>query len=72
MSTDGVPKILFYLCSNAIWLYFSTIITKNANTFTQNANVFGKVYFPRLTIPVSNVLSAMIQFVVQMSMVSVF
>ena len=53
-------------------MYFSTIITKNANTFTQNANVFGKVYFPRLTIPVSNVLSAMIQFVVQMSMVSVF
>lgn len=72
MSTEGVPKILFYLCSNAIWLYFSAIITKNANTFTQNANVFGKVYFPRLTIPVSNVLSAMIQFAVQMSMVSVF
>lgn len=72
MSTEGVPKILFYLCSNAIWLYFSTIITKNAATFTQNANVFGKVYFPRLTIPVSNVLSAMVQFLVQMSMVLVF
>lgn len=72
MSTEGVPKILFYLCSNAIWLYFSTIITKNAATFTQNANVFGKVYFPRLTIPVSIVLSAMVQFLVQMSMVLVF
>ena len=72
MSTEGVPKILFYLCSNAIWLYFSTIITKNAATFTQNANVFGKVYFPRLTIPVSNVLSAIVQFLVQMSMVLVF
>ena len=72
MSTEGVPKILFYLCSNAIWLYFSTIITKNAATFTQNANVFGKVYFPRLTIPVSNVLSAMVQFLVHMSMVLVF
>lgn len=72
MNTDGVPKILFYLCSNAIWLYFSTSVTKNASTFTQNANVFGKVYFPRLTIPVSNVLSSIIQFLVQMLLVFAF
>lgn len=72
MSTDGVPKILFYLSSNAIWLFFSTSVTKNATTFTQNANVFGKVYFPRLTIPVSNVLSSVIQFFVQMIMVFAF
>lgn len=66
MSTDGVPQILFYLCGNAIWTFFSTCVTKNAQTFTANANVFGKVYFPRLTIPISNVLAASIQFGVQM------
>lgn len=72
ISTDGVPQILFYLCSNAIWAYFSTSVTKNASTFTANANVFGKVYFPRLTTPISNVLSAAIQFCVQMILVTVF
>ena len=72
MSTDGVPKILFYLCSNAIWTFFSSSVTKNATTFTGNANVFGKVYFPRLTMPVSNVLSSLIQFFVQMLLVAAF
>lgn len=72
MSTDGVPQILFYLCSNAIWSYFSTSVTKNATTFTTNANVFGKVYFPRLTMPVSSVLSSVIQFGVQMLLVIAF
>ena len=72
MGTDGVPKILFYLCSNAIWIFFSGCVTKNASTFTANASVFGKVYFPRLTIPVSNVLASIIQFCVQMLMVLVF
>ena len=72
MSTDGIPQILFYLCSNAIWTYFATCVTKNASTFTANAHVFGKVYFPRLTIPVSNMLSACIQFGVQMILILVF
>ena len=72
MGTDGVPKILFYLCSNAIWIFFSSCVTKNASTFTANAGVFGKVYFPRLTIPVSNVLASIVQFGVQMLMVLVF
>lgn len=72
MSTDGVPQILFYLCGNAIWTYFATSITKNATTFTANANVFGKVYFSRLTVPISNVLSSMIQFCVQMILVLMF
>ena len=69
ISTDGVPQLLFYLCSNAIWIFFSTCVTKNATTFTANAHVFGKVYFPRLTTPISNVLSAVIQFGVQMLLV---
>lgn len=72
MSTDGVPQILFYLCSNAIWIFFSNCVTKNASTFTANAHVFGKVYFPRLTIPVSNVLASIVQFGVQMILVLVF
>jgi len=72
IETDGVPHILFYLCSNAIWAFFSTCVTKNAHTFTANAGVFGKVYFPRLTIPVSNMFSALIQFGIQMLMVAGF
>lgn len=69
ISTDGVPQILFYLSSNAIWSFFATSVTKNATTFTANANVFGKVYFPRLTMPISNVLAAVIQLGVQMILV---
>ena len=72
MSTDGVPQLLFYLCSNAIWIFFSTCVTKNATTFTSNAGVFGKVYFPRLTMPISNVLSSVVQFGIQMLLVAVF
>lgn len=62
MSTDGIPQILFYLCGNAIWSFFSTSLTKNAHTFTANASMFGKVYFPRLTVPISNILSDVIKF----------
>lgn len=69
IETDGIPHILFYLCSNAIWGYFSSGVNKNAHAFTSNAHVFGKVYFPRLTIPISNILSAIIQFGIQMLMV---
>ena len=72
IGTDGVPSILFYLCSNAVWNLFSTCVTKNANTFTGNAAMFGKVYFPRLTTPISNVLSSIIQFGIQMLLVLVF
>lgn len=71
ISTDGVPQILFYLSGNAIWSYFSRCVTKNANTFTANANVFGKVYFPRLTVPISNVLSSAIEFGVNMILVGI-
>ena len=69
ISTDGIPSLLFYLCSNAIWIYFSTCVTQNATTFTGNAAVFGKVYFPRLAMPISNVLSSIIQFGIQMILV---
>ena len=72
MSTDGLPQILFYLPGTAIWSFFSSCLTENANTFTANAGLFGKVYFPRLTMPISNVLSAAIRFGIQFIMVMVF
>lgn len=72
MSTDGIPHMMFYLPSTAIWTFFASCVTTNATTFTANANVFGKVYFPRLTTPISNVLSAVLEFAIQMTMVLVF
>ena len=72
IETDGVPMLLFYLTSNALWTYFSNCLVMNANTFTENAYVFGKVYFPRLTTPISNVLSSIIRFGIQMILVLMF
>ena len=72
IGTDGIPSILFYLCSNAVWIFFSTCVTQNATTFTANAAVYGKVYFPRLATPISNVLSSIIQFGIQMLLVLIF
>ena len=69
MSTDGVPHILFYLCTNSLWGYFAGCLSGNASTFTSNAGVFGKVYFPRLTTPISNVLASIIRFFIQLLMV---
>ena len=69
ISTNGVPQILFYLASTAIWGLFASAVTDNAATFIANANVFGKVYFPRLTVPVSNLLVGLIRFGIQMTLV---
>jgi lipopolysaccharide transport system permease protein len=72
MSTGEVPQMLFYMSGNAIWTFFSSCVTKNATTFTANANVFGKVYFPRLTTPISNVLTSMLEFGIQFILVIIF
>lgn len=69
LSTDGLPQLLFYLSGNAIWGYFSACVSGNASTFTGNAHLFGKVYFPRLVIPLSRVLSSCIRFGIQMLLV---
>lgn len=69
MSTDGIPHMMFYLPSTAIWTFFASCVNTNATTFTANAGVFGKVYFPRLTTPISNVFSAVLEFGIQMVMV---
>lgn len=72
MGTDGIPQLLFYMSSTAIWTFFSSCVTSNANVFTANAAVFGKVYFPRLTMPISNLLSSILQFFIQMLIVMTF
>lgn len=72
LSTDGIPKLLFYMAGNALWSFFAECINKTANTFRDNAHVFGKVYFPRLTKPISTVMSAAINFGVQMLMFACF
>lgn len=66
LGTDGVPQLLFYLSGTAIWSFFSSCVVNNASTFTGNAGLFGKVYFPRLTVPLSSVLSSAIRFCIQM------
>ncbi len=65
LSTDGIPQILFYLSGTTLWSFFSGRVSTNANTFTANARLFGKVYFPRLAIPVSEVISGIIQLGIQ-------
>lgn len=69
LSTDGIPQILFYLCGNAIWGFFSHSLMNNSGTFVGNAGLFGKVYFPRLTMPISSMLTAVIRFGIQMILV---
>ena len=72
ISTEGIPDFVFYMAGNTIWAYFSTCLTKTANTFINNAGVFGKVYFPRLVTPISTVISGLINFGVQFAMFILF
>lgn len=68
ISTDGVPQVLFYMGGNAVWSFFAACLNGTASTFTGNAGVFGKVYFPRLVSPISTVLSSMVDFLIQLAM----
>ena len=65
ISTDGLPQPLFYLSGICLWQYFSDCLTKTSSTFIDNASIFGKVYFPRLVIPLANVISNLLRFCVQ-------
>jgi lipopolysaccharide transport system permease protein len=65
LSTDGTPQIAFYLAGITIWNYFSESLTKTSTVFKDNAAVMGKVYFPRLIMPLSIVVSAMMKFGIQ-------
>ncbi|HIC8756708.1 TPA: ABC transporter permease [Elizabethkingia anophelis] len=65
ISTNGAPKIAFYLSGVVMWNYFSTSLTQTSTVFTVNAPIFGKVYFPRLIMPLSIVVSNLMQFGIQ-------
>lgn len=63
--TDGLPKMLFYMSGITAWNYFALCLKSTSNTFVKNAGIFGKVYFPRLAMPISIVISGLIQFFIQ-------
>jgi len=66
LPTDGLPPFLFYLSGMVAWKYFADCLNSTSNTFVGNANIFGKVYFPRLTVPVSVVISNLVAFAIQL------
>lgn len=72
ISTDEVPPFLFYMSGIVTWNYFSECLTKTSATFTQNAGLFGKVYFPRLTVPLSVVVTNLMSFGIQFSFFILF
>lgn len=72
VSTDELPPFLFYLAGNVVWGYFANGFTKTSNTFVSNASVFGKVYFPRLSVPISILISNLVSFVVQFAIFVAF
>ncbi|ANL70860.1 polysaccharide ABC transporter permease protein [Rhizobium phaseoli] len=65
LSTDGISPLVFYMSGTIIWNYFSACLTNNAETFSKNSNLFGKVYFPRLVVPLAVAMSSLVAFVIQ-------
>jgi lipopolysaccharide transport system permease protein len=63
--TDGIPQPLFYMGGLALWNYFSTCLISTSSVFTSNSGIFGKVYFPRITVPISNIISNFLIFSLQ-------
>lgn len=72
ISTDGVPHTVFYLAGITMWTFFADAFTKTSETFILNANIFGKVYFPRVIVPLSVVLSGLLKFAVQFAILIAF
>ncbi len=72
ISTGEVPPILFFMAGTVCWSYFNNCVTQTASTFTANANIFDKVYFPRLAVPISQLISNLIGFGMQMGLFLVF
>ena len=68
LPTDGLPQFLFYMSGTVLWSYFSSCLTKTSETFVQNTHLFGKVYFPRLAVPVSVLISNLVTFAIQLAM----
>lgn len=70
--TDGIPSVLFYMTGITAWNYFSDCLNRTSSTFISNAGIFGKVYFPRMIVPLSNVISSLIKFGIQFLLLLVF
>ena len=65
---DGMPQALFYMAGNICWFYFSYCLNQSSNTFIANQSMFGKVYFPRLVVPIAVVISNLLRFVIQVGL----
>jgi len=72
LPTDGLPDFLFYLSGTVVWSYFADCLKKTSETFISNAGIFGKVYFPRLVMPISTLISNMITFTIQFALFLAF
>ena len=70
--TDGLPQPLFYMSGIVVWNYFANCLTKTSDTFVANASIFGKVYFPRMAVPVSVIITNLITFILQFSFFLLF
>jgi len=68
LPTDGLPQFLFYMSGTVAWTYFASCLSKTSDTFVSNTGLFGKVYFPRLTVPISVLISNLITFLIQFLM----
>ncbi len=72
LAAPGVPTFIFYLTGNMMWTYFSTALTATSNTFVNNSAILGKVYFPRLVMPISTVISNLINLFIQFGFMACF
>ena len=68
MSTDGMPQALFYMAGNVCWFYFADCLNQTSTTFTANQAMFGKVYFPRLVVPIATIISNLLRFGIQVGL----
>src|ERR1700710_2206595 len=69
--TDGIAPVAFYMSGITMWNYFSTSLTSTSSTFVNNAGIFGKVYFPRLVLPISVVISNLVRFGIQFLLLTI-
>lgn len=72
ISTDTLPKFVFYMIGNTTWSLFSTTVTHNSNVFRANSNIFEKVYFPRIIMPISSAISGLLNYFIQFALFLVF
>ena len=72
LPTDGLPQFLFYMSGTVVWSYFAACLTSTSGTFIANAGIFGKVYFPRLVVPLSVLLSRLVAFGIQFAQFLIF